>query len=167
MKLKLKEVKKKLLIRIIKWRYKHISELHFIYILSAIVGLLAGLGAVVLKNATHLIKYLLEGKFINEIHNAFYFIFPILGLLIVTLIIKYIIRKRVGHGIPSTLFAISKLKGIMSKHQIWGSVLTAPITVGFGGAVGLDGPTVATGAAMGSNFARLFNNDEIPISESD
>jgi len=157
MKLKFKIVKKKLLIKIIKWRYKHISELHFIYILSAIVGLLSGLGAVTLKNATHLIKYLLEGKFINEIHNAFYFIFPILGLLIVTLIIKYIIRKRVGHGIPSTLFAISKLKGIMSKHQIWSSVLTAPITVGFGGSVGLEGPTVATGAAMGSNFARLFH----------
>jgi CIC family chloride channel protein len=157
MKLEFNRIKRKLVIKIIKWRYKHISHQHFIYILSAIVGLLAGLGAVILKNITHLIQYLLEGKFIKEIHHAFYFVFPILGLLIVTLIIKYIIKKRVGHGIPSTLFAISKLKGIMSKHQIWSSILTAPITVGFGGSVGLEGPTVATGAAMGSNFARLFH----------
>jgi len=148
---------KTIFIKILKWRYKHISEKNFIYLLSIIIGLLAGLGAVTLKNLTHLIQQLLEGEFIKEMHQAFYFIFPILGLTIVTLVIKYVIRKRVGHGIPSTLFAISKLKGIMPRHQIWSSILTAPITVGFGGSVGLEGPTVATGAAMGSNFARLFH----------
>jgi CIC family chloride channel protein len=118
---------------------------------------MAGLGAVILKNLTHLIQNLLEGKFIKELHHAFYFVFPILGLLIVILLIKYVIKKRVGHGIPSTLFAMSKLNGIMPKHQMWASVLTAPITVGFGGSVGLEGPTVATGAAMGSNLAKLFH----------
>jgi len=143
--------------KILKWRYKYISHQHFIYILSAIVGLLAGLGAVVLKNLTHLIQHLLEGKFIKEIHHAFYFIFPIIGLFIVLLLIKHVIKKRVGHGIPSTLFAMSKLQGIMPTHQMWASILTAPITVGFGGSVGLEGPTVATGAAMGSNLAKLFH----------
>ena len=143
--------------KILKWRYKYISHQHFIYILSAIVGLLAGLGAVVLKNLTHLIQHLLEGKFIKEIHHAFYFIFPIIGLFIVLLLIKHVIKKRVGHGIPSTLFAMSKLQGIMPSHQMWASILTAPITVGFGGSVGLEGPTVATGAAMGSNLAKLFH----------
>ena len=45
----------------------------------------------------------------------------------------------------------------MPRHQMWASILTAPLTVGFGGSVGLEGPTVATGAALGSNFARLFH----------
>ncbi len=139
------------------WRLKHIPQKQFIHILSAIIGLLAGLGAVTLKNLTHLIQSLLEGKFIKEIHHAFYFVFPIIGLLIVILIIKYVVKKKVGHGIPSTLFAISKQKAIMSRHQMWASILTAPITVGFGGSVGLEGPTVATGAALGSNFSRLFH----------
>ncbi len=139
------------------WRLKNIPQKQFIQILSAIIGLLAGLGAVTLKNLTHLIQSLLEGKFIREIHQAFYFSFPIIGLLIVTLMIRYIIKKKVGHGIPSTLFSISKQKGIMSRHQMWASLLTAPVTVGFGGSVGLEGPTVATGAALGSNFARLFH----------
>lgn len=140
-----------------KWRYQHISNKQFTNIASAIIGLLAGLGAVVLKNLTHFIQHLLEGKFIKEIHQAFYFIFPIIGLLIVLLIIKYFIRKKVGHGIPSTLYAISKQKGIMPRHQMWASLITAPLTVGFGGSVGLEGPTVATGAALGSNFARFFH----------
>lgn len=142
--------------KILKWKYRHISNKQFTNIASAVIGLLAGLGAVTLKNATHFIQYLLEGEFIKEIHSAFYFIFPIIGLLIVLLVIKYILKKRVGHGIPSTLYAISKQKGIMPRYQMWASIFTAPITVGFGGSVGLEGPTVATGAALGSNFAQLF-----------
>ncbi len=144
-------------IKFLKWRYKHISHKQFVNILSAVIGLLAGLGAVALKNFTHLIQYLLEQEFIKELHKAFYFIFPIIGLFIVLLVIKHIIKKRVGHGIPSTLYAISKLKGIMPNHQMWASLITAPLTVGFGGSVGLEGPTVATGAALGSNFSRLFH----------
>lgn len=140
-----------------KWRYKNIPQKQFVNIVSALIGLLAGLGAVTLKNLTHIIQKLLEGKFIKEIHQAFYFIFPIIGLTFVVLIVKYIIKKRVGHGIPATLYAISKLRGIMPKHQMWASLLTAPITVGFGGSVGLEGPTVATGSALGSNFSRILH----------
>ncbi len=148
---------KSFFIKFLKWRYTHISNKQFIAISSAIIGFMAGLGAVLIKNATHFIQNLLEGKFIKDIHQAFYFIFPTIGLLMVVLIIKYIVKKKIGHGIPSTLYAISKLKGIMPSHQIWGSILTAPLTVGFGGSVGLEGPTVATGSALGSNFARMFH----------
>lgn len=146
-----------LLRKFLIWKYKHIPQRQFIYILSVLIGLLSGLGAVALKNLTHYIQHLLESEFIIEIHHAFYFIFPIIGLLLVLVTIKFIIHKKVGHGIPSTLYAISKLKGIMPRHQMWASLLTAPLTVGFGGSVGLEGPTVATGAALGSNFARIFH----------
>lgn len=147
----------KILRKFLIWKYKHIPQRQFINILSVLIGLLAGLGAVALKNLTHSIQYLLESEFIKEIHHVFYFIFPIIGFLLVFFIIKYVINKKVGHGIPSTLYAISKQKGIMPRHQMWASILTAPLTVGFGGSVGLEGPTVATGAALGSNFARLFH----------
>ncbi len=153
----MKVQKRTRLTKFLVWRLKHIPHKQFVNIISAVIGLLAGLGAVVLKNLTHLIQQLLEGEFIKEIHQAFYFIFPIIGLLLTLLTIKYIINKKVGHGIPSTLYAISKLKGIMPRHQMWASLITAPLTVGFGGSVGLEGPTVATGAALGSNFSRLFH----------
>ncbi len=139
------------------WRYKHISKPQFISILSAIIGLLAGLGAVTLKNLTHLIQNFLEGKYIGEYHKAAYFIFPLIGLFFVIIVIKYVIKKKIGHGIPTTLHAISRLKSILPSHQMWGSLITAPLTVGFGGSVGLEGPTVATGAALGSNVARFFH----------
>ena len=125
-------------------------------ILSAVIGLVSGIFAVIIKNLTHLIQSLLEGRFIANYHDAFYFIFPVIGLLIVYIIIKFVFKKKVGHGIPATLYAISRQKGIMKRFQMYASVITAPITVGFGGSVGLEGPTVATGASLGSNISRIF-----------
>ena len=150
-------VLKRILRKFLIWKYKYISERQFIYILSILVGLLAGLGTVLLKNITYFIQELLEGKFIKEIHHSLYFIFPIIGLFIVHFLIKYIIKRKVHHGIPSTLFSISKRNGIIERYKIYASLITAPITVGFGGSVGLQGPAVSTGAALGSNVAQFFH----------
>ena len=149
-----------LLLRFLIWRTKHLSHQQFVMLLSALIGFTAGLGAVVIKNLTHFIQHLLEGKFIVNYHHAFYFVFPIIGLAITLLIIKFGLKQSIGHGIPSTLYAISKKKGLMRPMQMYASILTAPITVGFGGSVGLEGPTVATGASLGSNISRLFNMNQ-------
>ncbi|RUA14460.1 MAG: chloride channel protein [Flavobacteriia bacterium] len=149
--------KKSWLTKFLVWRAKHISHTQFVAILSILVGFTSGLGAVLLKNLTHFFQHLMKGKLVQEYHHAFYFLFPIIGLTLVYLIIKYIIRKKVSHGIPSTLYAISKKKGVIPRYQMFGSLMTAPITVGFGGSVGLEGPTVATGAAISSNIARALH----------
>src|SRR5690554_1376268 len=152
--------KKNLHTRFLIWLLKHISHKQFILIMSIAVGLLAGMGAVVLKNFTHLIQSIMEGRLVIKYHAAFYFIFPIIGLTLVYLAMRYVIRNKISHGIPSTLFAISKRKGFMRPFQMFGSLITAPITVGFGGSVGLEGPTVATGAALSSNLSRLFHMNQ-------
>jgi len=149
--------RKTLLTRFLIWRLKHISHKQFVFIVSILVGFMAGIGAVIIKNLTHFIQNLLEGKLVKDYHAAFYFIFPIIGFTIVYLYIKYVLRNKVNHGIPSTLFAISKKKGIMKRFQMFGSLIAAPITVGFGGSVGLEGPTVATGAAFSSNLSRFLH----------
>ncbi|UJH90500.1 chloride channel protein [Antarcticibacterium sp. 1MA-6-2] len=146
--------------RFLIWKTKHLSQQQFILVLSSIIGFTAGLGAVIIKNLTHFIQKLLEGNLISNYHTAFYFIFPLLGLTITLLIIKFVLKKKVGHGIPSTLYAISKKQGIMHTYQMYASLITAPLTVGFGGSVGLEGPTVATGASLGSNISRLFQMDQ-------
>ncbi|WP_271392339.1 chloride channel protein [Aequorivita sinensis] len=152
--------KRSILARLLIWRIKNISNQRFVYILSIIVGFLSGVVAVIIKNGTHFIQLLLEGKLIAEYYSAFYFIFPLIGLGITYLVIKYLIRNKVNHGIPSTLFAISKEKGLMRRFQMFGSMIAAPITVGFGGSVGLEGPTVATGAAISSNLSRVLHVDQ-------
>ncbi|MGB0892083.1 MAG: chloride channel protein [Flavobacteriaceae bacterium] len=148
-----KNIFKKILI----WRYKYISERQFIYVLSVLVGVLAGFGTLILKYMTSFFQTILEGKFIKDIHYLLYFIFPIIGLYLVFQIKKKIIKKDIGHGISTTLQSISKRKGIIERYKMYASLITAPITVGFGGSVGLQGPAVSTGAALGSGISQLFH----------
>ncbi len=147
---------KRVLLKLYKWRIKYVTDRQFIMVLSAFVGLLAGLGAVTIKNLVHLIKTSLDSQLIHTGSFYFYLGLPLLGLMLVAVFVKYILRKKVDHGIPTVLYSISKRNGKILPHNIFSSVIASSITVGFGGSVGLEGPTLATGAAMGSNLARLF-----------
>jgi CIC family chloride channel protein len=137
-------------------RLSKLNQKHLILFLSLLVGIASGIAAAILKNSVHAIQSLLHVSWLDQYHKIFYFAFPLFGLLLTVTIIRYFIKKPIGHGIPSTLYAISKLKGIIPKGKMFHSVITAAITVGFGGSTGLEGPTVATGAAIGSNFGQAF-----------
>src|SRR6056297_318159 len=142
--------------RILIWRRKNISDKQFIMILSVLVGITSGFAAVIIKNAVHVIKDLLTSGFVQDYQNYFYVILPSIGILLAVLFMKYILKRPVGHGIPLTLQAISKNEGRVKRHNMFSSVITSALTVGFGGSVGLEGPTVATGAAWGSNIGQFF-----------
>ena len=153
MPLELKKVLRKFLI----WKYKHISEHNFIYVLSILVGFLSGLIVVLLKNLTHLYQLLLDIDWLTAYKASMYFVFPIIGLLLVYFIKQIWLKKHIGHGISTTLHAISKLNGILPRYNIYAALITAPLTVGFGGSVGLQGPAVSASSALGSNTALLFH----------
>ncbi len=142
------------------WKNEHLSNHQFLMFLSAVIGFIAGLVAVIIKNFTYYIQSLLEGELVINYHTAFYFIFPLIGIALTVAIVKFVFKRDVGNGIPTTLHAISKRSGIMRKFQTYASLITAPITVGFGGSVGLEAPTVVTGAAISSNLARIFKMNQ-------
>lgn len=144
--------------RLYKWRYHNVSNRTFIQLMSILVGLLAGLAAVTLKNITYLIQSLSE-KGVFGISNELYFVLPIIGLTLVYLYAKYIYKGPLEHAVSSILFSLSKRKGIIPLRKIYTPLITAPLTVGFGGSVGLLGPAVASGAAISSNISRWLKNN--------
>ena len=158
--------KQSLLKRFHIWRYKNISQKNFVYILSVLVGLLAGLAAVTLKNITFFIQSLLEHGIIFS-QNQLYFILPVLGLLFVYLLNKYVFKKVVANetpsfikrAIPSVLYSLLRQKGFLHYKQIYYPLIAAPLTVGFGGSVGLLGPAITSGSAISSNLSRLLHID--------
>jgi CIC family chloride channel protein len=149
-------VKSSLIRRFLIWRVKKIDDRKFMIFLSILIGIVVGFAAVIIKNSVHIIQKLLTDNFGTQDHNYMYFAYPAIGILLVIIFTKYIIRRTVGHGIPTTLYAISKNNGMIKKHNMFSSIVTSAFTVGFGGSVGLEGPTVATGAAWGSNIGRFF-----------
>ena len=153
-----KKRKKTLINQFLIWRIKHIPNDKFIYFVSIFVGFLAGILAIILKNLTSFFSYITEIIFIKGGSiKILYLILPLLGIFLTYCIVRFLIKKPVGHGIPETLFAISKRKGIIPFYKIFSSLVTAPITVGFGGSVGLEGPSVSTGTAMASGVSKFFH----------
>lgn len=128
----------------------------FLMILSVVIGILAGTSAVILKNSVAFIRDLLISGASLYHENFLYFALPAIGILLAILFVKYVIKDHVDHGVPSILYAISRNNGIIKKHNMYSSIVTSALTVGFGGSVGLEGPTLATGAAVGSNLGQYL-----------
>lgn len=140
----------------LSWRKDHINDKQFIMILSSIIGLLVGIAAVIIKNLVFHLSSLLE-RVAENTGQYMFIVFPIIGIALVYLFITYILKKPIGPGIPSVLYAISKHKGKIPKSSLYSSIVASTLTVSFGGSVGLESPTVATSAAIGSNAGKLLN----------
>ncbi len=125
--------------------------------MAVVVGILSGLATVLMKNLVYLIRTLLTHGFSAEVHNYLYFIYPAIGIAIVIVLVHFILKVRIGLGIPVILHAISSTKGAIKPHHMFSSALTSSISIGFGGSIGLEGPAILTGGAIGSNLAQLFH----------
>lgn len=134
------------------------------YLLSVPTGFLAGVAAVVIKFLTHTIRdFFFDLREDEQYFNLLFFILPAFGILLTIIVIRYVIRRDVGHGIPGLLYALSRNKGIVKPYTTFSSIITSALTVGFGGSVGLEGPSVSTGGAIGSNLGRLLKLNQKQI----
>jgi CIC family chloride channel protein len=127
-----------------------------IYILSFVVGLVCALAAVVMKNAIHFTHVLFTQGVMKGAGGVLSLAYPLFGIFLTILAVKYIVRDNISHGISRVLYAISRRKSYIKPHNNWSSILTSSLTIGFGGSVGAEAPIVLTGASIGSNIGRYF-----------
>ena len=142
------------------WRANNIKEKHFVLIVSFLVGICTAASAIILKNLIHFIQHVLSVNFAADLVNYLYLLYPVLGILLAGLFVKYIVRDDISHGVTKILYAISQRKSRIKPHNMWTSIVASSVTIGFGGSVGAEAPIVLTGAAIGSNLGRLFKMEQ-------
>lgn len=130
------------------------SEKNRLVLLSLVVGVSSGLSAVALERLIEFIKHNLTSWFDSTADNYLYFFYPGIGMLLAMLLVRHVIKDNIGHGVTKVLVAVSKNESRIKPHNMWSSIVTSALTIGFGGSVGAEAPIVYTGAAIGSNFAR-------------
>ena len=145
--------------RLHQWRVEHISEKMFMIILALIVGFFAAVAAFVLHWIINQIVLLLTSSFDRTGANWLYLVYPVVGIYLTSLFVRYIVKDNISHGITRILYAISSNKSRLKSHNCWSSVIASAITIGFGGSVGAEAPIVLTGSAIGSNLGKLFHLD--------
>ena len=142
--------------QIIEWRVKKVSDRQFTLVLAFFVGMLAAIAAFILHSAIHFIQHLLTSEFNMKSFNWLYLVFPIVGIWLTSLFVKYVVRDNISHGITRILYAISTKQSRLKRHNCWSSVFASAITIGFGGSVGAEAPIVLTGSSIASNLGQLF-----------
>ena len=143
----------KLLNKFLIWRIRHISTKNWLIILGALVGVLGGFAAVILKSTVHFLQKIIADQ---ELGYGFV-VLPAIGILLTSIIANRVLREQLGHGITAILFFISKKSSIIHRTKMYSRMITSAITVSFGGSVGLEAPIVVTGSAIGSNIGQLMH----------
>ena len=146
--------------RVVAWQKEHISDRQMTLFLAFAIGFLASVAGYFLHAIVHEIQVLLVSGFNKGTYNLLYLLFPIVGIYLTSLFIKYVVRDNISHGITRVLYAISTKNSKLKGHNCWSSVVASGITIGFGGSVGAEAPIVLTGSAIGSNLGQIFRMDK-------
>ena len=150
---------RKVLADSIAWLRGHLRGNRTMLALALVVGVLTALAGLLLKWLIHQIEHLLTHQFTITGANWLYLVYPVAGIFITGLFVRYVVRDDIGHGITKILYAIARKRSFIKAHNTWSSVIASGITIGFGGSVGAEAPIVLTGSAIGSNLGRLFRLD--------
>lgn len=143
-------------LRLILWREKHIPEKTFVVMLAIVIGIASGLAAVLLKFLISTISTVVNSVGVTTQANYYYLLFPIVGILLSGLYVRYVVRDNISHGVTRVLYAIAQKKSRLKTHNMYASLVASSLTIGCGGSVGAEGPIVFTGAAIGSNLGQAF-----------
>ena len=142
--------------QLLLWRQRHCSERNFVLLIALVVGVFTALAGLLLKWFIAQIEHALTGHFNVGGANVLYLIYPVVGIWLTMVFIRYVVRDDIGHGVTKILFAIARKQSYIRAHNTWTSVVASGLTIGFGGSVGAEAPIVLTGSAIGSTLGRLF-----------
>ncbi|MCR6719638.1 MAG: chloride channel protein [Chitinophagaceae bacterium] len=129
-----------------------ITRVQYIMIIATLTGLFSGLAAVLLKSLVHFLQVSITEM---QVSRFAYLAFPVLGLLATALVIRYFFNGYIEKGIAMVLKSIARRSSFIPLRHTYQHVITSSLTVGLGGSAGLEAPIVSTGAAIGSNTARI------------
>ena len=136
-----------------------VPESGVIILTSLLVGVGAGLGAVIFRRLILGIQSLayeqVTGWLAPIAPFALIFI-PAIGGLLVGLLIFNFAREAKGHGVPEVMEAVALRGGRIRPRVVVIKALASSISIGTGGSVGREGPIAQIGAAIGSSVGQLL-----------
>ncbi len=147
---------KKLIRHFNYWRLRYISNKNFLIIASILIGIIAGLVAVLLKVSVHYIHEKVSTLSRHKEFEILFYLFPLAGIFLTVLFVEKVRGGNLGRGIANIIYSISRRSGNIPPDNTYSHAVSSAVTVGFGGSVGLEAPIVVTGSAIGSNVSRIL-----------
>lgn len=123
------------------------------------IGIVAGYGAVGFRKLIDFFEWLFfhaGASHLQVLGHANVILFPVVGLVIVSTIVRRFAPEAKGHGVPEVMAAIAERGGIIRLRVVVVKALASALTIGSGGSVGREGPIVQIGSAFGSVFGQFL-----------
>lgn len=140
-----------------QWRLGDLPPAVSLFMLATMVGLIAGLGAFILKTTIKWMSYLFTEHFHHSGVNWLLLVVPLVGILLTVALQRYGFRRNIEHG-------LDKIGDMLRNNQLnipatytYGPILASTLTLGFGGSAGAEGPIASVGAAAASKLGQWFN----------
>ena len=137
-----------------------------LFSLALIVGLGAGVGALLFRGLVYGITWLVTGHVefgqdgrvpsdhLPWLGLGFYVVIPVIGGLIYGPMVYRWAREARGHGVPEVMVAVAEGGGRIRPRVAIVKALASALTIGTGGSVGREGPIVQIGAALASTIGQ-------------
>ena len=135
---------------------KRLSEKQLMILLAVVVGLLAGFATYIFEQLLVLVRSALTGWLAIDTAAPLYLIYPIVGVILASLFVRYWVRDDISEGVTRVLYAMSKKGSRIKAHNCYSSMVASATTIGFGGSVGPEAPIVLTVSAIGSNIGQFM-----------
>lgn len=143
-------------VRFVSYFHESLTARQFFILSSVLVGISAGLAAILLKFIVHNIRTMVDYSATNYQEFLLFALFPLAGLTLTVLYVRLILKGTLKKGASEIVYSIVKQSSILPKSEMYGHIITSALTVGFGGSCGLESPIVSTGSAIGTNYATTY-----------
>ncbi len=140
----------------LKWAIVRSDDRLIVIALAGVVGACSGVAAVALNRSLHF----LAGSLHSLQGYWWAFILPAIGATLSALFLNNFLKERAGHGVPEVVYAVSRYGGLLRFRSSYSRLVSSCLTIGSGGSAGPEAPVVISGAALGSNIAKLFSLKE-------
>jgi len=123
------------------------------------IGVVAGYGAVGFRKLIQLFDWLffhVGTSYLRVLGRGEVIIFPVIGLVIVSMLVRRFAPEAKGHGVPEVMAAIAERGGVIRPRVVVVKAVASALTIGSGGSVGREGPIVQIGSAFGSVFGQML-----------
>ena len=144
------------IVRFVNYFHESLTSRQFFILSSVLVGISAGLAAILLKFIVHYIRTLVEYSASNFEEFFLFTLFPLVGITATVLYVRFMLKGTLKQGASEIVYSIVKQSSILPKSEMYSHIITSALTVGFGGSCGLESPIVSTGSAIGSNYAKTY-----------
>jgi CIC family chloride channel protein len=153
--------------RISSWLIKSISrpklsERRVLILLSVLVGVGGGVGAVIFRwliGFFHRLFFEYGTLLFSQITSHPKYLIPLIpmaGGLLVAPITYRLAKEARGHGVPEVMLAVALRGGIIRPLVVLAKSIASSICIGSGGSAGREGPIVQIGSALGSTVGQMF-----------